>query len=126
MTPKHRRPTPPGEILRDLLKPLGLSEAELAERCGLPVKHLFEIVTERRKVDADTAAMLSRALCTTPEFWINLQAACDGYDHDASEDDPEIAEEWAEEIARRLDDVDAGRAKLLTLEEFRAQLRAKR
>ena len=36
-----------------------------------------EIVNERRGVSADTALRLARYFGTTPELWMNLQAAYD-------------------------------------------------
>jgi antitoxin HigA-1 len=40
---------------------------------------LNEIVRGRRGVSADTALRLARLLGTSPEFWLNLQMACDLY-----------------------------------------------
>jgi len=37
MLPTNREPTPPGEMLREeFMKPLGLTQAELAEKLGMP------------------------------------------------------------------------------------------
>ncbi|WP_373432547.1 HigA family addiction module antitoxin [Geothrix sp. 21YS21S-2] len=36
-----------------------------------------ELVRGKRGVTPDTAWLLSKALSTTPEFWLNLQAAYD-------------------------------------------------
>src|SRR5258708_2434960 len=78
--PKKNRQMPPvhpGEILReDLMKPLGLSVNGLARELEVPVTRISEIVNGRRS-NADTALRLSRYFGSTPEFWINLQAAYD-------------------------------------------------
>ena len=71
-------PVHPGEILReDLMKPLGLSINRLARDLRVPVTRISEIVNERRRITADTALRLARYFGSTPEFWMNLQSACD-------------------------------------------------
>jgi antitoxin HigA-1 len=78
MLPKSRRPTPPGEILRyEFLKPLGLSQKELAEALGITRVRLSEILRGRRSITADTAFRLARFFDTTPEFWLGLQMDID-------------------------------------------------
>ena len=80
MIPTHRPPTPPGEILlEEFLKPLGLSQVEAARRMRIPLNRLNEVIRGKRGVTADTALRLSRLLGTSPEFWMNLQVACDLY-----------------------------------------------
>ena len=80
MIPKHRAPTPPGEILlEEFLKPLGLSQVEAAQRMGIPLNRLNEVIRGKRGITADTALRLARLLNTSPEFWMNLQAASDLY-----------------------------------------------
>jgi antitoxin HigA-1 len=80
MIPTQRPPTPPGEILREeFLKPLGLSQVKAAQRMGVPLNRLNEIVRGKRGITADTALRLARLLDTSPEFWMNLQTASDLY-----------------------------------------------
>ena len=84
MIPKHRKPTHPGEILQEeFLEPMGLSQVELAHRMGVPVQRVNTLVNGKRDVTAETAILLSRALKTTPEFWMNLQDAHDLYEAQA-------------------------------------------
>ena len=72
--PTHRPPTHPGEMLREeFLKPLGMTQTELAERIGVSYVRVNELVNEKRGVTPDTALRLSRLLGTTPEFWLNGQ-----------------------------------------------------
>ena len=69
-------PVHPGEILRkDLMGPLGLSINRLARDLRVPVTRVSEIVSCRRSITADTALRLARYFGSTPEFWVNLQAA---------------------------------------------------
>jgi addiction module HigA family antidote len=81
VVPKRKRQLPPvhpGEILReDLMKPLGLSANRLARDLRVPVTRISEIVNGRRSVTTDTALRLGRFFGSTPQFWMNLQAAYD-------------------------------------------------
>lgn len=72
------QPVHPGEILReDLMKPLGLTVTGLARDLKVPVSRVSEIVNGRSSVNAEVALRLARYFGSTPEFWINLQAAYD-------------------------------------------------
>lgn len=79
--PMQRRPTSPGEMLREeFLIPMGLSQTALAEKMGVTIQCVNSIVNGRLAVTARTAILLSRALGTTPEFWLNNQTAVDLWD----------------------------------------------
>lgn len=74
MLPTNRIPTHPGRILlEEFLKPMGVTQAELALHLGVPVQRINEIVRGKRGVSPETAWLLSKAFGTTPEFWLNLQ-----------------------------------------------------
>ena len=78
MLPKHRIPSHPGEILRhEFLTPLGLTQRGFAKHLGIPLQRLNEVILGRRGISPDTAWLLSQALRTSPEFWMNLQANYD-------------------------------------------------
>ena len=78
MQPKHRVPTHPGEVLREeFLVPLGQTQVALAKHLKVPVQRINELVRGKRGVTPETAWLLAQALNTTPEFWLNLQAAYD-------------------------------------------------
>ena len=80
MIPKYREPTSAGEMLvEEFLKPLGLTQRAAAERMGIPLNRLNEIINAKRGITADTALRLADLLGTTPEFWMNLQASRDLY-----------------------------------------------
>ncbi len=73
-----RRPTHPGEILReDVLPALGLTQGELARRLGVSRLTVSELLREKRGVSPDMALRLARLLNTTPESWLNMQQAVD-------------------------------------------------
>ncbi len=76
-----RRPTPPGEILRELyLLPAGVSIAKFAEAAGVTRKHMSMIVNGRAAITAETATRIAAALGTTAQYWLNLQNAVDLFD----------------------------------------------
>lgn len=71
-------PIHPGEILlEEFLKPLGISQNALARALRVPPDRINAIVQGKRSITADTALRLARALGTTPQFWLNLQARYD-------------------------------------------------
>jgi addiction module HigA family antidote len=59
------------------MKPLGLTVSALARELKISVNRMSEIVNGRRALNADAALRWSRHFGSTPEFWINLQAAYD-------------------------------------------------
>ena len=74
MLPHNRIATHPGTILlKEFLEPLGHTQRALAEHIGVPVQRINEIVRGKRGVSPETSWLLSQALGTTPEFWLNLQ-----------------------------------------------------
>ncbi len=74
MLPKNRPPTHPGEMLREeFLVPLGMSQADLAERIHVSYPRINEIVNGKRGITPDTALRLAKLFGTTPEFWLNGQ-----------------------------------------------------
>jgi addiction module HigA family antidote len=78
MIPTHRTPTHPGEVLREeFLSPLGITQGTLAAHIGVPARRVSELVRGKRGVTPSTAWLLAQAFDTTPEFWLNLQAAYD-------------------------------------------------
>lgn len=78
MIPENRIPTHPGVVLRrEFLIPLGISQVAFAAHLGVPVQRINELIRGKRGITPGTAWLLSQALDTTPEFWINLQTAYD-------------------------------------------------
>lgn len=74
MLPKNRPPTHPGEmLLEEFLKPMGMTQTELADRIHVSYPRINEIINGRRGVTPDTALRLSRLFGTSAEFWLNGQ-----------------------------------------------------
>jgi antitoxin HigA-1 len=66
----------PGEILKEeFLLPLEISGYALAKSLKVPAQTVNDIVLRKRGISAEMAVRLSRFFGTTPEFWMNLQAA---------------------------------------------------
>ncbi len=85
MIPSNRTSTHPGVVLlKEFLEPLELTQKALAEHVGVPVQRINEIIRGKRGITPETAWLLSQALRTTPEFWLNLQST-----HDLSANRPD-------------------------------------
>ena len=55
--PTHRIPTHPGEmLLEEFLKPMGITQRQLAETIGVPYQRVNELVNGRRGVTPSTSA----------------------------------------------------------------------
>jgi antitoxin HigA-1 len=77
-TGMKRRPTHPGEFLREEFLPdYGLSVSALAEAIGVSRQSVNELLRERRSLSPEMALRLSRLFGNTPEFWLNAQRAID-------------------------------------------------
>lgn len=76
MLPDNRTTTHPGRILLlDFLEPLEISQSEFARHLDIPIQRVNELVRGKRGITPETAWLLSAALGTTPEFWMNLQTS---------------------------------------------------
>lgn len=62
---------PPGETLAETLETLGMTQAELAERMGRPLKTINEIVAGKAAITSDTALQLEKVLGVPASFWTN-------------------------------------------------------
>jgi len=92
--PTDRSPIHPGEILlEEFLKPMGLSQNQLALSIGVSPRRINEIVLGKRRITANTALRLARYFGMSPQFWLGLQM---DYDLDVTED--EIAERLQLEV----------------------------
>lgn len=90
--PECRPPTSPGEmLLEEFLKPLGISQRQLAHAIRLPYRQVNDIVNERRPVTPTIALRLTRYIGMSVGFWMNLQLAWDLYH--AAQDEAEILSE---------------------------------
>ena len=78
--PTERSPTHPGVmLLEEFLKPLGITQSQLADEIRVPYQRVNELVHGRRGMTPSTALRLSKFLGTSAGFWMNLQLRWDLY-----------------------------------------------
>jgi len=81
MNGRQRRPTHPGELLREDVMPVaGLNQVQLAKALGVSRKTVSEVVLEQRPVTVEMALRLGRFFGNGPNLWLNMQKAVDIWD----------------------------------------------
>ena len=65
----------PGWLVEEHLEARGLSQAELARRCGLPLKLISEIVSGNAPIEPKTAVQFERVLGVDARIWLGVEAA---------------------------------------------------
>lgn len=80
LIPTHRTPTRPGEmLLEEFLKPLGLTQRQLADAIHVPYQRVNDIVNGRRGITPSTALRLAKYFNMSTDFWMNVQLRWDMY-----------------------------------------------
>ena len=78
--PTHRQPTHPGETLvEEFLKPMGLTQRDLAQGIYMPYQRVNALVNQRRGLTPSMALRLAKYFGTSPGFWMDLQRRWDLY-----------------------------------------------
>ena len=78
--PTHREPTHPGEmLLEEFIKPMGITQRELATSIHVPYQRVNEIINMKRGITPSTALRLARFFGMSEDFWLNLQLRWDLY-----------------------------------------------
>lgn len=72
----------PGETLADVLDNKGITQKELALKCGVSAKHISTIINGTKGISVSFAKKLEYALGVEAYFWLELQA---GYERDLYE-----------------------------------------
>ena len=84
--PTNREPTHPGEmLLEEFLKPMGLSQQDLARGIRVPYQRINELINGRRGITPGTALRLAKFFGNSPGFWMSLQLRWDLYRAQATE-----------------------------------------
>ena len=112
----HRSPTHPGEmLLEEFLRPIGLTQRELAAKLHVPYQRTNELVRGRRGVRPGTPFFdnvhysqpyywlnqrLAKFFGTSAAFWLNLQLRWDLYHAQRSEAE-ELKKIWQYSLTRR-------------------------
>ena len=69
----HITPVHPGEVLKDELEELELTQIALAKHIGVDLITISEICQCRQGISTEMAVRLSKSLGGSPQFWLNLQ-----------------------------------------------------
>lgn len=78
--PTNRQPIHPGEmLLEEFLKPMNITQAELAKALQVPYQRVNELVNEKRGVTPNMALRLDKFFGMSADFWLNLQNRWDLY-----------------------------------------------
>lgn len=78
--PTHRQPIHPGEmLLEEFLKPMGITQDQLAEAIQLPYQRVNELINQKSGITPSTALRLSKFFGMSVDFWLNLQNRWDLY-----------------------------------------------
>lgn len=73
-----RKPTHPGEVLReDVIKSLGLTVTEAARRLRVTRKTLSALINCKASLSPEMAVRIGKATKTSPESWLYMQAKLD-------------------------------------------------
>ena len=91
-------PVHPGTVLLEqFLKPMDLSQNQLALSIGVPPRRINEIVLGKRGITADTALRLARYFYTSPRYWMSIQT---NYELEVAED--ELSDRLDREVRPRI------------------------
>jgi addiction module HigA family antidote len=66
-------------LLEEFLKPMNLTQRDLADAIHVPYQRINDLVNERRGITPSTALRLARFFGMSPGFWMNLQLRWDLY-----------------------------------------------
>ncbi len=73
-----RKPPHPGEFLATrFMKPLSITQTELAEALDVSRRRVNELINGRRSITPDTAVRLAMYFGNDAAFWMHLQVAWD-------------------------------------------------
>jgi len=87
-------PIHPGEVLlEEFLKPMELSQEEIASALQIPAQQIGEVINGKQRITAELALRLAYFFKMSPRFWLGLQM---DYDLDTAED--EVGEQLKKEI----------------------------
>jgi addiction module HigA family antidote len=66
-------------LLEEFLRPLGMSQTELAAKIGVSYPRVNELIHGKRGITPDTALRFEQLFGMEAQFWLNLQLAWDLY-----------------------------------------------
>ncbi len=74
---KRLQPVHPGDLLGRVMKELEISSYALAKATGKTPTQIHRIVNHKASITASMALLISKALGTSAEMWVRLQAQYD-------------------------------------------------
>lgn len=78
--PTEREPTHPGEmLLEEFLKPMNITQRELADSIFVSYQRVNELVNQKRGITPSTALRLAKFFSVSEDFWMSLQLRWDLY-----------------------------------------------
>jgi addiction module HigA family antidote len=72
-------------LMEEFLKPMGLTQRDLADGIHVPYQRVNELTRRRRGVTPSTALRLAKYFGMSADFWLNLQLRWDLYHARANE-----------------------------------------
>jgi addiction module HigA family antidote len=66
-------------LLEEFLKPMGITQRELADAIKVPYQRINEIINGKRGITPSTALRLAKAFGVSSDFWMNVQLRWDLY-----------------------------------------------
>jgi antitoxin HigA-1 len=72
-----KNPPHPGRLVKDEIAELGLSIAETAAALGVTRQQLYKIVNARSAISPEMAVRLEKAIGSSADAWLRMQAAHD-------------------------------------------------
>lgn len=84
--------TAPGETLADLLEERHMTQTELAERMGRPLKTINQIINGKKAITPETAVQLERVFQVSADYWLRHEGEYRAYL--ARREEEEKYDEW--------------------------------
>jgi addiction module HigA family antidote len=66
-------------LLEEFLKPMGITQRDLANAINVSYQRVNEIINGRRGITPSTALRLSKVFGVSADFWMNIQLRWDLY-----------------------------------------------
>jgi antitoxin HigA-1 len=66
-------------LLEEFLKPMGITQRQVAKSIHVPYQRINELTNGRRGMTPSTALRLAKYFGTSADFWMNLQLRRDLY-----------------------------------------------
>ena len=67
----------PGELLEEEIEFIGMTQSELAERMGVSVHVVSEVIQGKRDITDEVAVKLEKVLGSLAHIWVNSQSRYD-------------------------------------------------